>query len=326
MVFNPDDPKLRVAKTLTSAIAHVSAATFDSDLLPDTTDSRNIGGTSLKWNNLVLSGGIDIAGPDSIGEQAGVSMARGLAHGESSINQYYVTSTPYDKYGQRFDVGGSPILYLEGDIGQSSRRAYFLNGNVGVGTASPLDLLHIKSTTDDARGVLDGASGFDAELKFFEDGAAKYTIGHDAASGNFVIGTTNVDTGQKIVIDGGGDVGIGTTTPGSYRLNVTGGDAYFSGDVSAASFTDRTPYPENIGIAYDAVMSMKRLPEGEYDPDNKESQLDHSTLTDFVKGDDGYRDLSATVSAQNEVIKDLIRRIGELEYQMSNIKCQNYSQ
>jgi hypothetical protein len=189
-----------------------------------------------------------------------------------------------------------------------------------------LDLLHIKSTTDDARGVLDGASGFDAELKFFEDGAAKYTIGHDAASGNFVIGTTNVDTGQKIVIDGGGDVGIGTTTPGSYRLNVTGGDAYFSGDVSAASFTDRTPYPENIGIAYDAVMSMKRLPEGEYDPDNKESQLDHSTLTDFVKGDDGYRDLSATVSAQNEVIKDLIRRIGELEYQMSNIKCQNYSQ
>ncbi len=60
-------------------------------------------------------------------------------------------------------------------------------------------------------------------------------------------------------------------------------------------------------------MGMKRLPDGEYDPENKGNQLDHSSLTDFVRGKDGNRDLSATVSAQNEVIKDLIRRIEELE-------------
>ncbi|MDD3752838.1 MAG: hypothetical protein PHS16_02830 [Candidatus Colwellbacteria bacterium] len=349
MVFNPDDPQLRVAKTLTSAIAHVSAATFDSDLLPDTTETRNIGGTSLKWNNLILSGGIEITGPDSIGEQAGITMARGLAHGESSINQYYVTDTPYDKYGVRFDVGGSPMLYLEGDIGQSNRRAYFLNGNVGIGTASPEQRLHVKDTNTTAGQRTtafnvftieagysggDGApyDGFGGGILFnnetyngtFYDSAAIYGIIGDNSlntteGGRLVFYTSSTKTDaptEKMRISGAGNVGIGTTNTGTYRLYVSGGDAYFSGDVSAASFTDRTPYPENLGIAYDAVMSMQRLPEDEYDFDNKESQLDHSTLTEFVKGDNGYRDLSATVSAQNEVIKDLVRRIEELERQL----------
>jgi hypothetical protein len=43
----------------------------------------------------------------------------------------------------------------------------------------------------------------DAEIKFAEGGTVKYTIGHDAASDNFVIGTTNVDTQQRLVIDSG---------------------------------------------------------------------------------------------------------------------------
>ena len=87
------------------------------------------------------------------------------------------------------------------------------SSKVGIGTTSPVDLLHIKSTTNDARIVLDGATGFDAELKFFENGTVKYTIGHDAASGNFVIGTDNVDTNQRLVINSSGNVGIGTTSP-----------------------------------------------------------------------------------------------------------------
>ncbi len=83
------------------------------------------------------------------------------------------------------------------------------------------------------------------------------------------------------------------------------GDVYVTNNVSALSFTDRTPYPENLETAYASVMSLQRLPVGEY---NKESQLDHSKLHPFVKSNDGeHRNLSATVSAQNEVIKDLIR-------------------
>ena len=324
MVFNPDDPQLRVEKNLASAIAHVSAATFDSDLLPDTTESRNIGGTSLKWNNLVLSGGVQITGPDTGGDTVGVSMARGINHGASSINQYYVTSTPYDKYGQRYEIGGTPMLYLEGDIGQSSRRAYFMNGNVGVGTTNPTRTLSVSASNGDWLSM----QYMGAETFAIVDNATYIVFSTPDVSQDrgFAFNTYN---GEKLRITNAGNVGIGTTTPGSYKLYVNGtsyfaGDSYFTADVSAESFTDRTPYPENLGVAYSAVIGMKRLPDGEYDPYNKKgNQLDHSSLTNFVRGKDGNRDLSATVSAQNEVIKDLIRRIENLETQNSNVKCQN---
>ena len=87
------------------------------------------------------------------------------------------------------------------------------SGNVGIGTTSPLDLLHIKSTSTDARQVIDGHTGYDAELKFAEGGTVKYTIGHDAATDSFIIGTTNVDTQKRLVIDSSGNVGIGTNSP-----------------------------------------------------------------------------------------------------------------
>jgi hypothetical protein len=118
---------------------------------------------------------------------------------------------------------------------------------------------------------------------------------------------TNGDS--KMTIDNSGNIGIGTTTP-THKFEVNG-DAYISGDVSALTFTDRTPYPKDLETAYKSVLSMMRLPEGEYNEDNKEFQLDHSKLADFIKSGEG-RDLSATVSAQNEVIKDLIKKNDEL--------------
>ena len=86
-------------------------------------------------------------------------------------------------------------------------------GNLGIGTTNPLDLLHLKSATTDARLLIDGHTGFDAELKFAENGTVKYTIGYDAAGDNFVIGTTNVDTQQRLVVDSSGNVGIGAASP-----------------------------------------------------------------------------------------------------------------
>ncbi|NIP23180.1 MAG: hypothetical protein GWN67_01905 [Phycisphaerae bacterium] len=57
---------------------------------------------------------------------------------------------------------------------------------------------------------------------------------------------------------------------------------------------------------------MQPLPHGQYNESNKEQQLDHSMLSDFVRSKDGNRDLSATVSCHNEVLKDLISKQEEL--------------
>jgi len=119
---------------------------------------------------------------------------------------------------------------------------------------------------------------------------------------------------------------LGGSSNGVYGSSTSGYAGYFSGNVyvtnnvSALSYTDRTPYPKDLATAYQAVMSMERLPDGQYQENNKENQLDHSKLSNFVRSENGNRNLSATVSALNEVVKDLIKKV---EAQQQLIESQN---
>ena len=85
-------------------------------------------------------------------------------------------------------------------------------GKVGVGMI-PVEVLDLKAASGDTRLRLDAASGSDTEIKFFNAGAAQYTVGHDDATDNFVIGTTNVDAplvsiskAGNISLNGGGTI------------------------------------------------------------------------------------------------------------------------
>lgn len=55
--YNSNNPQLAVTKTLQSAVGRVSAATFDSNLLPDTNNTRSIGqtGPDLRWQTVNIS-------------------------------------------------------------------------------------------------------------------------------------------------------------------------------------------------------------------------------------------------------------------------------
>jgi hypothetical protein len=115
----------------------------------------------------------------------------------------------------------------------------------------------------------------------------------------------------------------GTGVYGSSQSGYAGyfnGNVYVTDNVSALSFTDRTPYPKDLATAYQAVMSMERLPDGQYQENDKEEQLDHSKLSDFIRSKDGTRDLSATVSALNEVVKDLIKQNKELRKRLDTLE------
>ena len=98
---------------------------------------------------------------------------------------------------------------------------------------------------------------------------------------------------------------------GAYEVKIDN-----SGNLSANSYTDTTPYPETTQIAYGVIESHKRLED--YDKDDKEKQLDDSKLHEYVRkqiNPSGLfgRDLSAVVSCLVEVVKDLSAKITALE-------------
>ena len=88
---------------------------------------------------------------------------------------------------------------------------------LGIGI-DPVEILDVKSASGDARIRLDAPSGSDTEIKFFNAGSAQYTIGHDDATDNFVIGGVNVDA-PLVTVSKAGIVKIAST--GS--LNFDGG-------------------------------------------------------------------------------------------------------
>jgi len=182
-------------------------------------------------------------------------------------------------------------------------------GNVGIGATSPVAKLHVEAGAGEGLRVMNsnGNSHF------------PYSNGWSYISGKGIIFRSNGNN-EGMRLDPEGQLLIGKTAEAQgktgYNLQVSG-SGLFGVAVNAAFFIDRTPYPKDLETAYAAVLSMERLPPEEYDENNKETQLDHSKLHGFIKSQDGmYRDLSATVSAQNEVIKDLLKRIEELEVKL----------
>ena len=98
-------------------------------------------------------------------------------------------------------------------------------------------------------------------------------------------------------------------------FDTTNGDFWVLNNISALSYTDRTPYPDSVEKAIAAVQSMEALPKEQYNPNNKENQLDHSKLHPYIQslsGDEPRRDMSASISCINEVVKYLLNEREEL--------------
>lgn len=106
--------------------------------------------------------------------------------------------------------------------------AYFA-GNVGIGDPNPSAALDIRGSTPQIHIETTNASNA-AELKFFTPThtmsfGTNDTSGSSGGSGFF----DNTNSAWRLFIERGGDVGIGTDTPG-YKLDVNGGDIFTSGN------------------------------------------------------------------------------------------------
>lgn len=60
MTYNSTDPQKRISRALHSAFGRASAATFDSNLLPGSDSSYNLGTSGSKWKDAFFSGKVGI--------------------------------------------------------------------------------------------------------------------------------------------------------------------------------------------------------------------------------------------------------------------------
>ena len=182
-----------------------------------------------------------------------------------------------------------------------------ISGNVGIGTTAPANKFEVSSSGGAYTGMglrLTSAGSY-AGIDFnspsglvgqfilsgstFSSGAFggnELVLANELASGTLhlaAIGTSGIikfttggnTTGNETMrITSSGNLGIGTTSPET-KFEVVGTASvsalYATGDVSALTFTDRTPIFEG-----DALVEINRI-------QGKDGEIDHSTLPEFVK-------------------------------------------
>lgn len=87
----------------------------------------------------------------------------------------------------------------------------YAGGKVGIGTTSPLALIHGESSSTHAGMRLASPTSFNSYLDFFNNGVKKANIYWNGSNSTFQINDTG--TTSTIINGAGGNVGIGTITP-----------------------------------------------------------------------------------------------------------------
>jgi hypothetical protein len=153
-------------------------------------------------------------------------------------------------------------LYMNGTANN------YIAGNVGIGTTTPTERLHIvgnyilvRNSADTGGGlVIDTGSttGQNSQIFLRDRNADKWTIRKTAAN-NFDIFGTTVGAAAITILDATANVGIGSATP-AYKLDVTG-DARFTGNVFALNFdsTSDIRFKEDIQEIINPLETLKKL-------------------------------------------------------------------
>jgi hypothetical protein len=122
--------------------------------------------------------------------------------------------------GSYIDLANKPTL-LNSQWTTSGSNIYYNSGNVGIGTSSPATLIHAHGSPVTSRGQLSLSSpaGQDIFLSFYEANTFKSYLWFNVADQDLRL--QNFTAGDLNLNPYGGNVGIGTITPGA-KLEVAG--------------------------------------------------------------------------------------------------------
>ena len=153
------------------------------------------------------------------------------------------SDTAYRIFGSRFGGTGKYVAIWSDGANENTRfyptKTVFYK-NVGIGTTSPNNILHISDAGATTLVRVGNNGAYDAGIYF--NTSTDWTIGTDTSNSNaFTIGnSSSVGASPKIVIQTGGNVGIGTTGP-SAKLDARGaimtGSAVEDGNFSSTTAT-----------------------------------------------------------------------------------------
>ena len=134
------------------------------------------------------------------------------------------------------ELGGHLAFETRVDGGSMLEKMRILgNGNVGIGTTSPGNILHLYSSNQLQRQIIETTAGANAEpsinlksagndyyLGTFDNGSGYAYFDNRTESG---ITHFSISGAQKVTIDGSGNLGVGTSTPNTAKFIVDGGGA-----------------------------------------------------------------------------------------------------
>jgi hypothetical protein len=165
--YNTQNTQQSFSKTITSAVARVSAATFDSDILPGMDAVYNVGTTPNRWQDLNLSRNLTVGGTGIFTGNVGIGTANpgylldiqtngnnyinlvsttgsgqstGIKFQRGTTSDSYNDYTIYDKDGGKLVIEGSDSGVTNADFTIDT------DGRIGIDQISPEAKLHIDST------------------------------------------------------------------------------------------------------------------------------------------------------------------------------------
>jgi len=126
-------------------------------------------------------------------------------HVQGSDPVFSIVTVPSSEHGLDYSLGTSIASYM--------RLVVTTAGNVGIGYNNPSDILHLA----DVATIKFALAGADARQIFDASVGSDWSIGIRSADNDFRISesATSLGTNPRFVVEAGGNVGIGTTTPGA---------------------------------------------------------------------------------------------------------------